>query len=98
MGEQRQIRLTVNGAVRTGQVEPRKLLVDFLREDPGLTGTLVGCEHGICAACTILVNSEAAPSCLMLAVQVDGAVLRTIAGLAREGRLQPPRDASWVQP
>ena len=95
MGEQRQIRLTVNGAVRTGQVEPRKLLVDFLREDLGLTGTHVGCEHGICGACTILVNGEAARSCLMLAVQADGAVLLTIEGLAQEGRLHPLQDAFW---
>jgi len=95
MGEQRQIRLTVNGAVRTGQVEPRKLLVDFLREDLGLTGTHVGCEHGICGACTILVNGEAARSCLMLAVQADGAVLRTIEGLTQEGRLHPLQDAFW---
>ena len=95
MGEQRQIRLTVNGAVRTGQVEPRKLLVDFLREDLGLTGTHVGCEHGICGACTIFVNGEAARSCLMLAVQADGAVLRTIEGLTQEGRLHPLQDAFW---
>ena len=95
MGEQRQIRLTVNGAVRTGQVEPRKLLVDFLREDLGFTGTHVGCEHGICGACTILVNGEAARSCLMLAVQADGAVLRTIEGLTQEGRLHPLQDAFW---
>ena len=95
MGEQRQIQLTVNGAVRTGQVEPRKLLVDFLREDLGLTGTHVGCEHGICGACTILVNGEAARSCLMLAVQADGAVLRTIEGLTQEGRLHPLQDAFW---
>ena len=95
MGEQRQIRLTVNGAARAGQVEPRKLLVDFLREDLGLTGTHVGCEHGICGACTILVNGEAARSCLMLAVQADGAVLRTIEGLTQEGRLHPLQDAFW---
>ena len=95
MGEQRQIRLTVNGAVRTGQAEPRKLLVDFLREDLGLTGTHVGCEHGICGACTILVNGEAARSCLMLAVQADGAKLLTIEGLAREGRLHPLQEAFW---
>ena len=95
MGEQRQIRLTVNGAVRTGQVEPRRLLVDFLREDLGLTGTHVGCEHGICGACTIFVNGEAARSCLMLAVQADGAVLRTIEGLTQEGRLHPLQDAFW---
>jgi carbon-monoxide dehydrogenase small subunit len=95
MGEQRQIRLTVNGAVRAGQVEPRKLLVDFLREDLGLTGTHVGCEHGICGACTILVNGEAARSCLMLAVQADGAEILTVEGLAREGRLHPLQDAFW---
>lgn len=95
MGEQRSIRLTVNGTVRTGQVEPRKLLVDFLREDLGLTGTHVGCEHGICGACTILVNDEAARSCLMLAVQADGAELLTVEGLAREGRLHPLQEAFW---
>jgi len=81
--------------MRTGQVEPRKLLVDFLREDLGLTGTHVGCEHGICGACTILVNDEAARSCLMLAVQADGAKLLTIEGLAREGRLHPLQEAFW---
>ena len=95
MGEQRQIRLTINGEGRTGRVEPRKLLVDFLREDLGLTGTHVGCEHGICGACTILVNGEAARSCLMLAVQADGAALLTIEGLAQEGRLHPLQDAFW---
>jgi carbon-monoxide dehydrogenase small subunit len=95
MGEQRQIRLTINGEVRTGRAEPRKLLVDFLREDLGLTGTHVGCEHGICGACTILVNGEAARSCLMLAVQADGAELLTVEGLAREGRLHPLQEAFW---
>jgi carbon-monoxide dehydrogenase small subunit len=95
MGEQRQIRLTINGEGRTGRVEPRKLLVDFLREDLGLTGTHVGCEHGICGACTILVNGEAARSCLMLAVQADGAELLTVEGLAREGRLHPLQEAFW---
>ncbi len=95
MGEQRSIRLTVNGTMRTGQVEPRKLLVDFLREDLGLTGTHVGCEHGICGACTILVNGEAARSCLMLAVQAEGAELLTVEGLAREGRLHPLQEAFW---
>jgi len=63
------IKLTVNGVSREGRCEPRKLLVDFLREDLTLTGTHVGCEHGICGACTVLVNGEAARSCLMLAVQ-----------------------------
>src|SRR5205085_6393320 len=93
MSEQRRIRLTVNGEVRTGQVEPRKLLVDFLREDLGLTGTHVGCEHGICGACTILVNGEAARSCLMLAVQADGAELLTVEGLAEGGTLHPLQEA-----
>jgi aerobic-type carbon monoxide dehydrogenase small subunit (CoxS/CutS family) len=87
------IRLTVNGTVREGRCEPRKLLVDFLREDLGLTGTHVGCEHGICGACTVLVNGEAARSCLMLAVQVDGATLATVEGLMRDGKLHPLQEA-----
>ena len=83
------IRLTVNGAAREGHCPVRKLLVDFLREDLGLTGTHVGCEHGICGACTVLVNGEAARSCLMLAVQADGAEILTVEGLARDGKLHP---------
>jgi carbon-monoxide dehydrogenase small subunit len=95
MEERRQIRFTVNGVVREGQAEPRKLLVDFLREDLGLTGTHVGCEHGVCGACTILVNGEAARSCLMLAVQADGAEILTIEGLAQDGQLHPLQEAFW---
>ena len=87
------IRLTVNGATREARCEPRKLLVDVLREDFGLTGTHVGCEHGICGACTILINGEAARSCLMLAVQADGAELMTIEGLAQDGKLHPLQEA-----
>ena len=87
------IRLTVNGATREARCEPRKLLVDVLREDFGLTGTHVGCEHGICGACTILINGEAARSCLMLAVQADGAELMTIEGLAQHGKLHPLQEA-----
>ncbi|MGH7308016.1 MAG: (2Fe-2S)-binding protein [Candidatus Rokuibacteriota bacterium] len=87
------VRLTVNGAPREGRCEPRKLLVDFLREDLGLTGTHVGCEHGICGACTILVNGEAARSCIMLAVQAEGSELVTVEGLAREDRLHPLQEA-----
>lgn len=83
------IRLTVNGKTREGRCEPRKLLVDFLREDLGLTGTHAGCEHGICGACTILLNGEAARSCITLAVQADGADLLTVEGLARNGELHP---------
>jgi aerobic-type carbon monoxide dehydrogenase small subunit (CoxS/CutS family) len=87
------VRLKVNGVAREGRCAPRKLLVDFIREDLTLTGTHVGCEHGICGACTILVNGEAARSCLMLAVQADGAELVTVEGLARDGKLHPLQQA-----
>jgi len=83
------IRLTVNGQAREGRCETRKLLVDFLREDLGLTGTHVGCEHGVCGACTVLVDGEAARSCLMLAVQANGAELLTVEGLASGEALHP---------
>jgi aerobic carbon-monoxide dehydrogenase small subunit len=87
------VRLTVNGMAREGRCPPRKLLVDFLREDLALTGTHVGCEHGICGACTILIDGEAARSCLMLAVQADGAELTTVEGLMRDGALHPLQEA-----
>jgi len=87
------IRLTVNGRVREGRCETRKLLADFLREDLGLTGTHVGCEHGVCGACTVLVNGEAARSCLMLAVQANAAELLTIEGLMKDGKLHPLQEA-----
>jgi aerobic-type carbon monoxide dehydrogenase small subunit (CoxS/CutS family) len=92
-GELAHVRFTVNGAPREGRCSPRKLLVDFVREDLGLTGTHVGCEHGICGACTILVDGEAARSCLMLAVQADGAELTTVEGLAQNGQLHPLQEA-----
>ena len=87
------VRLTVNGTPREGRCAPRKLLVDFIREDLGLTGTHVGCEHGVCGACTILVDGEAARSCLMLAVQADGARLTTVEGLAQGDTLHPLQEA-----
>jgi aerobic-type carbon monoxide dehydrogenase small subunit (CoxS/CutS family) len=87
------IRLTVNGQAREGRCETRRLLVDFLREDLGLTGTHVGCEHGLCGACTVLVNGEAARSCLMLAVQANGVELLTIEGLSKDGTLHPLQEA-----
>jgi len=87
------IRLTVNGVAHEGRAEPRRLLVDFLREDLGLTGTHAGCEHGICGACTVLFNGEAARSCIMLAVQANGAEIRTIEGLTEDGRLHPLQEA-----
>ena len=75
------VRLTVNGVVHETQVEPRTTLADFLRADLGLTGTHLGCEHGVCGICTVLVDGRAVRSCLMLAVQADGANLMTVEGL-----------------
>ena len=95
MPETLPVRLVVNGTAREGRAEPRKLLVDFIREDLGLTGTHVGCEHGICGACTVLVNGQAARSCLMFAVQADGADVLTVEGLARDGQLHPLQEAFW---
>ncbi len=95
MPEPRKIAMTVNGVRHEGLVEPRKLLVDFLREDLGLTGTHIGCEHGICGACTILFNGVAVRSCLMFAVQADGAELTTVEGLASDGKLDPLQEAFW---
>jgi len=89
----RTVTLTVNGAVRTGEAEPRMLLADFLRERLGLTGTHVGCEHGVCGACTIIVDGAAARSCLMLAVQADGARITTIEGLGSTDSLHPLQTA-----
>ena len=93
MTDRRSVQLTINGVTYSGHVEPRTLLVDFLRHDLGLTGSHVGCEHGVCGACTILVNGEAVRSCLMLAVQADGARLLTVEGLAQDGQLHPLQDA-----
>ena len=94
MSQKLPIRLTVNGRTCEGIAQPRKLLVDFLREDLGLTGTHVGCEHGICGACTILVNGSPARSCLMFAVQANGAELRTVEGLqTAAGQLHPLQEA-----
>jgi carbon-monoxide dehydrogenase small subunit len=87
------VQLTVNGQRREGRCETRKLLVDFLREDLGLTGTHVGCEHGVCGACTVLVDGLAARSCLMLAVQANGAELVTVEGLMKDGQLHPLQQA-----
>ena len=87
------VRLTVNGKAREGRCEPRMLLVDFLRDNLGLTGTHVGCEHGVCGACTILYNGEAARSCIMLAAQADGSAVVTIEGLARGSKLHPLQQA-----
>ena len=88
------VRLTVNGVEREADAEPRLLLSDFLRHRLGLTGTHVGCEHGVCGACTVLVDGEAQRSCLILAVQVDGAAVTTVEGLAAaDGALHPVQQA-----
>ncbi len=88
------IRIDVNGTPRTCTVEPRLTLADCLRQVFGLTGTHLGCEHGVCGACTVLVDGVSARSCLMLAVQADGAAVRTIEGLASpSGRMHPLQEA-----
>jgi aerobic-type carbon monoxide dehydrogenase small subunit (CoxS/CutS family) len=83
------VRLRVNGAEREADAEPRTLLSDFIRHSLGLTGTHVGCEHGVCGACTVLVDGVATRSCLMLAVQARGRELTTVEGLANAGELHP---------
>jgi aerobic-type carbon monoxide dehydrogenase small subunit (CoxS/CutS family) len=88
-----EVRLTVNGNPCEGCCEPRTLLVDFLRENLGLTGTHAGCEHGVCGACTIFFNGEAARSCIMLAVQADGSEIVTVEGIARDGKMHPMQQA-----
>ncbi len=93
MAEGRRIEVKVNGVVYQREVEPRRLLVDFLREDLELLGTHIGCEHGICGACTVLLNGQPIRSCLMFAVQADGAEIMTVEGLARDGKLHPIQEA-----
>ena len=87
------IELTVNGQAVAAEVPVRKLLSDFLKEDVGLTGVRVSCEHGVCGACTILVGGETVRSCLMLAAQADGADVRTVESLAQDGRFHPIQQA-----
>ena len=93
MSKSHTITLTVNGRSYTAEAEPRTLLSDFLRDDLRLTGTHVGCEHGVCGACTVLWNGTAARTCLALAVQADGAELQTVEGLASNGQLHPIQEA-----
>jgi aerobic carbon-monoxide dehydrogenase small subunit len=88
------VAMNVNGQARQGTVEPRKTLADFLREDCRLTGTHLGCEHGVCGACTVIVDGDAVRSCLMFAVQADGAEITTVEGLASpDGTLSPVQEA-----
>ena len=87
------VAVTVNGRMYREDVEPRLLLSDFLRHTLGLTGTHVGCEHGVCGACTIRLNGGAVRSCLLLAVQADGCTIETVEGLAANGELHPLQEA-----
>lgn len=93
MPETLPIRITVNGVTYERSVEPRLLLSDFLRGELGLTGTHVGCEHGVCGACTVLVNGDSARSCLFLAAQLDGAEVKTVEGLGTAQAMSPVQKA-----
>ena len=89
------VTMTVNGAQQSAEVEPRLLLVHFLRETLGLTGTHVGCDTSNCGACTVHLNGEAIKSCTLLAAQADGAEIKTIEGMGQEGALHPLQEAFW---
>ena len=90
------ISLTVNGRMHRAIVEPRLLLADFLRRNLGLTGTHLGCEHGVCGSCTVVIDGETVRSCLTFAVQADGAEIQTIEGLASDpDHLHPVQQAFW---
>ena len=93
--DRHEVTLTVNGRASTVSVEARKLLVDVLREDLGLTGTHIGCEHGVCGTCTVLLDGRSIRSCITFAVQADGADIRTVEGLANGADLHPLQDEFW---
>lgn len=94
MADKRQITLSVNGETRSGWAEPRMTLADFIRDELGLTGTHLGCEHGVCGACTILMDGRSVRSCLVFAVQAVGHELTTVEGLeAPDGSLSPAQEA-----
>ena len=89
------VNIAVNGTTRSHEVEPRLLLVHYLRDVLGLTGTHVGCETSLCGACTVMVDGQAVKSCTMFAVQADGAEVKTIEGLAENGELHPVQEGFW---
>ena len=91
------VSITVNGKVRRAEVEPRLLLVHFLREHRNLTGTHVGCDTSQCGACTVHIDGHSAKSCTLLAVQADGCQVTTIEGLAKDGQLHPLQEAFWEE-
>ena len=94
-GETQPVALRVNGAKFSISVEPRKTLADAIREDCGLTGTHLGCEQGVCGACTVLLDGEPVRSCLLFAVQCEGSEIRTVEGLANGDKLHPIQQAFW---
>ena len=89
------VTLDVNGQRYEAEVEPRRTLADAIRDDCGLTGTHLGCEHGVCGACTVLLDGRPVRSCLMFAVQAEGAKIRTVEGLADGDALHPLQEAFW---
>lgn len=97
MNTKHPIEVTINGKMYRGEAEARKLLADFIREDLRLTGTHLGCEHGVCGACTILLNGEPVRACLLFAVQVNGAEIMTVEGLADGDNLHPIQEAFWEE-
>ena len=91
------VRIKLNGTWREDDVEPRLLLVHYLREVAGLTGTHIGCEDSLCGACTVLLNGEALKSCTLFAVQADGGEVTTIEGLSENGKLHPLQQGFWEE-
>jgi carbon-monoxide dehydrogenase small subunit len=91
------ITVTINGELRQDEIEPRLLLVHYIREVAGLTGTHVGCESTLCGACTVLLDGKAVKSCTVLAAQADGAKITTVEGLARNGKLHPLQEGFWEE-
>jgi aerobic-type carbon monoxide dehydrogenase small subunit (CoxS/CutS family) len=95
MPDMHRITVTVNGRAHTIDVEPRRLLVDLLRDDLGLKGAHIGCEHGVCGTCTVLLEGRSVRSCITFAVQADGAQVRTVEGLANGAELHPLQEEFW---
>jgi aerobic carbon-monoxide dehydrogenase small subunit len=95
VSETREVRLVVNGREVVREVAVRRLLADFLREDLGLTATRLACEHGVCGACTVILDGRSVRSCLLFAVQADGAEVRTVEGMAEGDRMHPLQQAFW---
>ncbi len=93
MTGRREITLTINGVPHNVTVEPRRTLADVIRDDCGQTGTHIGCEHGVCGACTVLLDNEPVRSCLMFAVQAEGRNIRTVEGLQKGDKLHPVQEA-----